>query len=116
MAIEWHASDIERLTKDPNATWQQYDQQWNDIKPAQEQLQNQIVRLDGMRSSLSDSQKQMLDKDKAAAQRIAWRTRQVLKFLDEPGADLKSPDLRSYARALARNADTVAVNAQKAGA
>jgi len=114
MAIEWHASDIERLTKDPYATWQQYDQQWNEIKPAQEQLQSRIIRLDAMRSSLSDSQKQMLDKDKAAAQRIAWRTRQVLKFLDEPNADLKSPELRSYARALARNADTVAVSAQKA--
>lgn len=113
-AIEWHASEIERLTRDPNATWQQYDQQWNEIKPAQEQLQNRIARLDAMRNSLSDSQKQMLDKDKSAVQQIAWRTRQLLKFMDVQGADLKSPEFRSYARSLASNADKVAGNAQNA--
>lgn len=111
-AIQTHAAKLERLTHDPYATWEQYDRQWNEIKPAQEALQMRMGRLESMRASLSDSQRKMLDNDKIAANKIAWRTRQILKFMDVPGADLKSPELRSYARALVHNAGAVAQNAQ----
>jgi hypothetical protein len=106
--IQSHAMELEKLSKDPNAKWAQFDQQWNEIKPAQEALQTRVWRLESMRALLSDSQRKALDDSKQAAQEISARTSELLKLMDQPNPDLKSAKFRSYAQALAKDAETVA--------
>lgn len=106
--IETHAAQMERLAERPNAQWAQFDQQWNEIKPAQEALQMKIDRLEKMRASLSDQQRKMLDDSKQAAQMISARTHELFRMIDQQGADLTSPTFRADARSLAKDAYTVA--------
>lgn len=113
--IQSHAAELQMLSKDPNATWAQFDQQWNEIKPVQEALQSRVARLESMRASLSDSQRKSFDEAKQAAQEISARTSELLKLMDQPNADLKSMKFRSHVQALAKDAQTVA-RASAAGA
>ena len=106
--IETHAAQLERLAKDPNAQWMQFDRQWNEIKPAQEALQMKIERLERMRSSLTDQQRKALDQSKQAAEVVSARTHELFRQIEQPGNDLTSARFRVDARSLARNADTVA--------
>jgi chromosome segregation ATPase len=108
--IQSHAMAMEKLSMDPNAKWAQFDQQWNELKPAQEELQRRIWRLESMRASLSDSQRKTLDDTKQVSQDISARTSELLKLIEQPGADLKSTGFRSDARALAKDAEAVARN------
>jgi DNA repair exonuclease SbcCD ATPase subunit len=106
--IESHATELERLTKDPNSRWAQFDTQWNEIKPAQEALHVKLEKLESMRGSLSDQQRKAVDDSKQAMEIISARTSQLLQLIDQPGAGLKSLRLRSDAQSLAESAKTVA--------
>lgn len=106
--IEAHAARLERLTKDSDAKWAEFDEQWNEIKPAQEALQMKMRRLESMRASLSDQQRKALDDSKSAVQTISARTEDLVRLIEKSGADLKSPNFRSDAQSLAMNAETVA--------
>jgi len=106
--INSHAAELEKLAKDPNTQWAQFDQEWNEIKPAQEMLESHMWALDSMRASLTDAQRTALDQTKQAAPMIAARTRELIRLIDKPGANLRSPQFRSYAQSLAQNAATVA--------
>ncbi len=106
--IETHATQLEKLAKDPNAQWAQFDQQWNEIKPAQEALQMKIKRLESMRSSLSDQQRKALDESKQAAEMVSARTRELYRMIEQPGNDLTSARFRVDAQSLLKNADTLA--------
>lgn len=105
--IEMHASQLERLAKDPNTKWTAFDEQWNEIKPAQEALEMHIWRLEAMNSSLSDQQRKALDDSKQAAQQISVRTRQLFKMIDQQGANLNSSGFRADARSLASDAQSM---------
>jgi hypothetical protein len=76
--IQSYAMEVENLSKDPNAKWVQFDQQWNELKPAQEALQMRVWRLESMRGLLSDSQRKALDDTKQAVQEISARTSELL--------------------------------------
>jgi hypothetical protein len=106
--IDMHAMQMEKLAQDPNTSWAQFDQEWNEIKPAQEMLNARLWSLDEMRASLSPAQRTAVDQTKQAAGVIAARTKQLNKLIDQPGAQLASPRVRSYAQSLAKNATTVA--------
>lgn len=106
--IEMHAADLERLAKNSNTQWVEYDQQWNEIKPAQEALDRNIRRLDAMSSSLSTQQQKTLNDTKQAVQQISARTRQLFKMIEQPGANLSSSTFQADARSLAQDARSVA--------
>ncbi len=106
--IESHATKLARLTEDTNTRWGQFDEQWNEIKPAQEELQMKLNRLEGMRASLTDQQRKELDESKTAVQQVSALTHDLLKLIDKPGMDLTSRQFRSQARALANSASIVA--------
>lgn len=113
--IDAHAMQMEKLAQNPNTSWAQFDQEWNEIKPAQELLNAHMWSLDEMRASLSPAQRTALDQTKQAATMIAARTKELIKTIDQPGAKLVSPTVRSYAQSLAKNAASVA-HAATAGA
>ena len=106
--IQTHATALEGLSKDPATKWLQFDQQWNEIKPAQEALVRKLERLESMTASLSDQQRKSLEQSKQAAQQISARTRQLYLLIDQPGANLKSAGFRADAQSLAKNAAAVA--------
>ena len=105
--IRTHALDLEKLAKDPNAQWAQFDRQWNEIKPAEEALVAQLRRLDAMRASLTDPQRTALDQSKQAIQTIALRTRELIHQIDQQGSNLESPRFRTEVQSLASSAGTV---------
>lgn len=106
--VQMHANQLERLAKETNAKWAEFDQQWNEIKPAQEDLQVRLNRLESMRASLNDSQQKELDGCKTAVEQISSRTRELLKMMDQPQADLTSHQFRVDAQDLVKDAQTVA--------
>jgi hypothetical protein len=98
------AMGMEKLASQPNATWSQYDTQWNEIKPVEEALVMHLGRLELKEESLSAADQKVVDDVKPAIQDIAARTHQLRVLLDQPGVDLKSPKLNRCARDLARDA------------
>lgn len=106
--IEMHANRLERMAKDSDTQWAQFDQQWNEIKSAQEALQAHIWRLEAMSSSLSAQQRKALDDSKQAAQQISARTSQLFKMIDQQGANLNSSSFRADAQSLVKDAQNVA--------
>jgi hypothetical protein len=98
-----HASAIqlEKLVSRPDSQWIQYDKQWNEIKPAQEALELHLRALQGQEKSMSPADRKAVEDSKTAVQEIAARTHQVRLFLDQPGVDLRSPELDHYVRDLA---------------
>lgn len=107
--VETHATELGQLAMDPNTKWAQLNQKWNEIKPAQEELQMKIRRLESMRASLSAQQRKALDQSKGPVRLISTRTRELYRLMNRPGVDLTaSPRFHSYAQSLSENADTLA--------
>jgi len=98
------AMQMEKLAAQPNATWSQYDTQWNVIKPVEEALVLHLRTLEAKEKSLSPADRKIVDDAKPKIQDIAARTHQLRAFLDQPGVDVKSPKLNRYARDLATEA------------
>lgn len=95
------AVQMEKLTSQPGTKWNQYDSQWNQIKPAQEALEIHLRALQAKENAMSPAARKAVDESKAEVQRIAERTHELRAMLDKPGVDLKSPKLHQYARDLA---------------
>jgi hypothetical protein len=62
--IQSVAARWEGLTKTSGTTWLRYDRQWNEIKPAQEDMQIKLWRLEGMQAALSPVERAELDQSK----------------------------------------------------
>lgn len=100
MQIQTSASKLEKLAKTPDAKWQDYDQQWNLIKPAQERIDVVMRRLEAMQASLSPAERQTIDQTKRDVQAIAGATHDLWVRLGQPNVDLKTPALNADARRL----------------
>ena len=98
--IQTSASNLEKLAKTRDAKWQDYDQQWNLIKPAQERINLAMQRLEGMQASLSPAERQTIDQTKRDVQAIAGATHDLWVRLGQPKVDLKTPALNADARRL----------------
>lgn len=59
--IQSLADNFERLTKIRDTNWQNYDQQWNAIKPAQERIDLAMQRLERMQASLPPAERQVFE-------------------------------------------------------
>jgi len=113
--IETAASQMERLAKDPNAAWAQYDRQWNEMQPFVERMNINIARLERMESSLTATEKKALEDSKAESQRIAWQSAELGKLVDQVPANLTAPQFKNASRAMVNEASKVA-DAAKNGA
>ena len=106
--IQSAASGLERLTKNSDATWKQYDRQWNEIQPVVETMHMKIARLEAIGTSLSPNEKQALEQAKADYQKIAWRSRDLGKLVDMVPPDLSSQKFKIDSRDLAKEASDAA--------
>jgi len=102
--IRASASNLDRLTKTPDAKWMDYDQQWNTFKPAQECIDLATQRLDGMKTSLSPAERQALDQVKRDVETIASATHDLWSRLGQSKVDLTLRGLSADARDLGKAA------------
>jgi DNA repair exonuclease SbcCD ATPase subunit len=98
--IQSSADNLERLTKIRDTNWQNYDQQWNAIKPAQERIDLAMQRLERMQASLPPAERQALDQTKRDAEAIANATHDLWIRLGQSKVDLKAPAFNADARGL----------------
>lgn len=86
-AVQVHtaAVQLDKLTRNTGATWVEYDRQWNEIKPAEEDLRIKLVRLEKIRTTIPLAEQKQVDQAKTEIQRIAGRTRALRVLLDQPG-------------------------------
>lgn len=106
--IQSTAQQLEMLTKNATPQWLQYDEKWNEIKPAQEALNRRMWRIDSMRTELSPAEQTTVDQSKQAVQQIARETRRLRTLLDQPGVDLKSRRFQACGRELVKSAEALA--------
>jgi len=98
--IHSSADNLERLTKIRDTNWQNYDQQWNAIKPAQERIDLATRRLERIQASLSPAERQALDQTKRDVEAIASATHDLWIRLGQSKIDLKAPGFNADARSL----------------
>jgi hypothetical protein len=98
------AAQLNRLTNRPSATWLDYDGQWNAIKPAVEDMQMKLARLESLQASLSPAQRQEIDQSKSMIEQIQGGTHQLRVLLDKPGVQTNNVQFKDYARRLRNEA------------
>jgi hypothetical protein len=86
--VRSHAWDWAMLTKDPSTSWYSYDRQWNQIKPAVEDMSIKLNRLEEMRAELSPWEQTATDRSKPLVTEIAWETHTLRTGLDKFYTDL----------------------------
>jgi hypothetical protein len=97
--IHSSADNIERLARNPNTSWQSYDQQWNMIKPLQERMALSMQRLEGMSASLSPAEQPALEQAKRDVDKITRTTHELWVRIDQL-QETKGPALNADARHL----------------
>lgn len=97
--IHSSADNLERLAKNPNTSWQSYDEQWNMIKPLQERMALSMQRLEGMRASLSPAEQPVLEQTRRDVDEITRATRELWVRIDQL-QETKGPALNAEARHL----------------
>jgi DNA repair exonuclease SbcCD ATPase subunit len=98
--IQSSADKIERLAKVRDTNWQNYDQQWNTIKPAQERIDLATQRLERTQASLTPAERQALDQSKRDVEAIAGATHDLWIRLGQSKIDFKAPAFNTDARSL----------------
>jgi hypothetical protein len=104
MQVQSAASRLDGLTKTSGATWLEYDRQWNEIKPAQEDMEMKMWRLERMQANISPAERQKLDQAKPMIGEIQLRTHELRTLLDQPGVQTSNVKFKTYARGLRNNA------------
>jgi hypothetical protein len=104
MKVRSAASELEHLTKDSSATWLEYDRQWNEIKPAQEDMEIKLWRLESMQAKLSPIDAKELEQSKPMIEQIQHRTRELRALLDEPGIQTTNVQFKAFASSLTSEA------------
>lgn len=105
-AVQVHsaAARLDASTKSPNATWLDYDRQWNEIKPSVEDMQMKLARLETMQAAISPAERKELDQSKLMIEEIQGRTHQLRVLLDKPGVQTNDAEFKTYARGLRNEA------------
>ena len=100
MKVRSAASELELLTKNSSATWLEYDRQWNEIKPAQEDMEVKLWRLESIQAKLSPADAKELEQSKPMIQQIQRRTHELRALLDEPDIQTTNVKFKAYASIL----------------
>jgi hypothetical protein len=98
------ATRLDALTKSSNATWLDYDRQWNEIKPSVEDMQMKWAQLETMQAAISPAERNELEQSKLMIEQIQGRTHQLRILLDEPGVQTNDAKFQVYARGLRNEA------------
>jgi hypothetical protein len=105
--IQSVAMDLEKLSQNRGAKWNDYDQRWNEIKPHAEELSMELGRLEAMQTSLSASDKQEVDHIKPLINQIETKTDELHGLLGQLNVDPETPELKANARSLARESGSL---------
>jgi hypothetical protein len=100
MQVRSAAAQWEHLTTSSDAKWVEYDRQWNEIKPAVEDMQMKLARLETMHAGISPAERQELDQSKLLVSEIRSRTHELRALLDKPGVQTKDAHFNRYSRYL----------------
>ncbi len=98
--IQSSADKMERLAKVRDTNWQNYDRQWNNIKPVQERIDLATQRLERMKASLTPAERQALDQTKRDVEAITGATHDLWTRLGQSKIDLKPSPFNADARTL----------------
>ena len=107
MQVQSAASELEHLAKNSGATWPEYDRQWNEIKPAQEDMDIKLWRLESMQAKLSPAERQELERSKPMIEHIQSRTHELRALLDKPGVTTTDAKFKVYATSLRNEASNL---------
>ncbi len=108
------------LAKRQTSAWYRFDRQWNSIKPAVEDMNMKLARLERMQPRLTSWERQAVEASKPLVAGINSETHNLRTTLDKFYADLSlvpSPAFRTDSRILARDSGRLArvVERSKAG-
>lgn len=98
------AARLDGLTKSSSVSWIDYDRQWNEIKPAQEDMEIKLGRLERIQAALSPEERKQLDQSKPMIGQIQLRTHELRVLLDKPGVQTGDSEFKTYAISLRRAA------------
>jgi len=101
--IQSAAAELDRLATTSGATWVQYDRQWNVMKPAEEDMQLRLARLEKMDANLSPAQRDELNQSRTLIQQIHARTHALRALLDQNGVQMNDSHFHLYAVSLKRD-------------
>src|SRR5579864_3198881 len=79
--VQTAAAKLDQLAQNPNATWIDYDRQWNIMKPCVEDMVIRIARLEKMEANVSAAEKTEIDQAKTGVQAIQARVHALRKLL-----------------------------------
>jgi hypothetical protein len=102
--VQEHAWKVGRFSRNAKAKWEAYDRQWNDIKPAVEEMNIRVRRLNGIRATLTPAERQSLVQSGALVSRISEETHMLRVYLNQHPQDLTSPRFARESAQLARSA------------
>jgi hypothetical protein len=80
------------------------EEQWNEIKPAQEDMQMKMWRLERIQANISPAERQKFDQAKPMIREIQLGTHDLRTLLDQPGVQTSNVKFKTYARGLRNNA------------
>jgi len=100
--VQSAAAELNKLTASANATWVEYDRQWNVMKPAVEDMQMKLYRLQGMQAKISSAEQKELNQSKTLIEQIQARTHELRVLLDKTGVQTNDPKFKLYATSLKR--------------
>jgi hypothetical protein len=105
--VQSAAAKLGVLTKNPNASWMDYDRQWNLIKPQVEDMQIKLAALENLQAGLSPAERTELDQCKTAIQQIQSSTHALRMLLDKPGVRTSNKEFKAYASSLQHEAANI---------
>ena len=88
--VRTHAWRWDRLSINGTATWQQSDRQWNQIKPAVEDMQIKLGRIEAMLATLPAWERSTIASTRPLVDLIARNTHDLRVMLDKPNVNLTS--------------------------
>lgn len=103
-AVLRHARQLEKLSRGSFTNWQDYDRQWNEIKPTVEQMSMHLAHLEAIRSSTLPWQQGAITRSAALIRKVEANTHKVRTYINAHPSGLSSDALKLYERSLSRDA------------
>jgi hypothetical protein len=100
-AIDTHARRVQALSRKNTTAWSVFDKQWNQIKPAVEDIHVKLERLRVLRASLTPSQQKALDAISPLYDKVEASTRELRSEISPQAGGLERAALRQHSAILA---------------
>ncbi len=96
------AVQLDHLTKGSSAKWVDLDRQWNVMKPAQEDMEQKLWRLESIKASISPAEQTQLAQTKPVVDAIQSNTHRLRTLLDKPEGQVANQTFEKCAISLRR--------------